>query len=347
MNFTRFTPLIALAVAATFTITGCTSTETPADTKTPTSDNKLTVYSGREEELVQPLIDIFEEQTGITVDVRYGDSAELGSLVLEEGDKTPAQVFFSQDAGVLGALADANMFVTLPSDITSLVPAGLTSTDDTWVGITGRARVIAYDSEKLTADEVPTSVDAFTEPEWRGRFAIAPSNASFQSFVTAYRVLKGEDAADQWVADVAANDPQIFEKNSAILQAVNDGVVETGLINHYYWYLASAESGEDNMRAQLSFPALGDPGSIVNVTGAGVLKSAANDADAFEFIRFLLSAEGQQYFVDETFEYPLVSGIEAPVGLPELSSLVNEKLDLADLSSLAETQALLQKHGLI
>lgn len=346
---THTTPLLAIAAAASLALAGCSTSaaEKDASTQALTSDGALTVYSGREEALVQPLIDMFAEQSGIDVSVRYGDSAELGALVLEEGQNTPAQVFFSQDAGVLGALSDADLFTTLPADITDLVPAGLTSTDDTWVGVTGRARVIAYDSEKLSAGEVPTSVDAFTEPEWKGRFAIAPSNASFQSFVTAYRVLNGEDAADRWVQAIAANDPQIFEKNSAIVQAVNDGVVEAGLVNHYYWYRAAAELGAGNMRAQISFPEQGDAGSIVNVTGAGVLRGAENDEDAFEFVMFLLSNEAQQYFVDETFEYPLVAGVNAPAGLPELSTLVNEQLDLADLSSLAETQALLQKYGLI
>ena len=296
---------------------------------------------------MQPLIDLFEEQSGIEVEVRYGNTAELGATLLEEGDSTPAQVFLAQDAGALGALSDAGLFATLPTETTDAVPAGFTSTDDTWVGVTGRARVIAYDGEKMSAAEVPTSVDAFTEPEWSGRVGVAPTNASFQAFVTAYRVLNGEDAADKWVADLVANNPVIFDNNRAILAAVNDGVVDAGLINHYYWYAQAAETGAENMRAQLSYPEAGDAGSIVNVTGAGVLKGAAKDADALEFVDFLVSAEAQQHFVDETFEYPLIEGVDAPAGLPALDSLVNPDLDLADLESLADTQALLSKHGLI
>ncbi|KFF59399.1 iron ABC transporter substrate-binding protein [Cryobacterium sp. MLB-32] len=339
-------PLAALVAGVTaLALVGCSTTASPGTSSE--ADGAITLYSGRDEVLVQPLIDMFEEQSGITVDVRYGNTAELGATLLEEGDRSPAQVFLAQDAGALGALSDAGLFATLPAETTNEVPAGFTSTDDTWVGVTGRARVIAYDAEKMSAAEVPTSVDAFTEPEWNGRLAIAPTNASFQAFVTAYRVLNGEDAADKWVAALAANNPVIFDNNRAILAAVNDGVVDAGLINHYYWYAQAAETGAENMRAQLSYPEAGDAGSIVNVTGAGVLKGAATDADALALVDFLVSPTAQQYFVDETFEYPLVAGIDAPAGLPTLDSLVNPDLDLADLESLADTQALLATHGLI
>ena len=342
--------LAVLAGVAVFALAGCAVPAQPTDGETTSSlvsDSAFTLYSGRDEKLIQPLIDIFEQQSGITVDVRYGNTAELGALLLEEGEQSPAQVFLSQDAGALGALSNAGLFSTLPEAVTSAVPAGFTSTDDSWVGVTGRARVIVYDGQEMTADEVPASVDAFAEPEWAGRFGIAPSNASFQAFVTAYRVLNGEDAADAWVTAVAANDPQIFENNRAVLAAVNDGIIDAGLINHYYWFAQAAETGEENMRAQLSYPEAGDAGSIVNVTGAGLLRSGVTDADALTFIAFLVSPEAQQYFVDQTFEYPLIDGIEAPEGLPPLDSLINPDLDLADLESLEVTQEMLSRHGLI
>lgn len=343
--------LIALGTTAALLLTGCTadpeSESAGQASDALVSDQSFTLYSGRDEELVAPLIEMFEEDSGIDVEVRYGNTAELGALLLEEGDKTPAQVFLSQDAGALGALSNAGLFTVLPDDITSAVPAAYTSTDDTWVGITGRARVIVYDSDQLTEADVPDTVDAFADPEWAGRFGIAPTNASFQAFITAYRVLNGEEAADEWVAAVAANNPQIFENNRAVLAAVEDGIIEAGLINHYYWFAQAAEAGAENMSAQLSYPKAGDPGSIVNVTGAGILKSGETDADALEFVRYLVSADAQQHFVDSTFEYPLIDGVDAPNGLPDLQSLANPDLDLADLESLAETQDLLSRYGLI
>jgi iron(III) transport system substrate-binding protein len=340
--------LTALSAVALL-LAGCAASS-PAETQAPTepvADGTFTLYSGRDEALVQPLIDRFTEETGIEVEVRYGNTAELGALLLEEGAATPAQVFLSQDAGALGALSKAGLFSTLPADLTDAVPAGFTSTDGSWVGITGRARVVVYDGERLTADELPDTVDGYVADEWTGRLAVAPTNASFQSFVTALRVLDGEDAAAAWVTALAGNSPQLFEGNTQILTAVNDGAVEAGLINHYYWYRAASEVGAENMRAQLKYLTAGDAGSIVNVTGAGILAGAAGDADALEFVRYLLSEAGQTYFVEQTFEYPLVPGVDAPEGLPSLESLLNPDLDLSDLDDLATTQQLLADAGLL
>jgi iron(III) transport system substrate-binding protein len=341
-------PLTALA-AVGLLLAGC-APAAPVDEEFPiesNADGQFTLYSGRDEELVQPLIDQFTQETGIEVEVRYGNTAELGALLLEEGDASPADVFLSQDAGALGALSRAGLFTTLPDDIAEAVPAGFTSTDGSWVGITGRARVVVYDGERLSADELPDTIDGYVTDEWSGRLAVAPSNASFQSFVTALRVLEGEDAAAEWVQALAGNSPQIFEGNSQILTAVDQGAVEAGLINHYYWFRAASEVGADTMRAQLKYLTAGDAGSIVNVTGAGILAGAETDADALEFVRYLVSEAAQTYFVEQTFEYPLVPGIAAPEGLPSLESLLNAQLDLSDLDDLATTQQLLADAGLI
>lgn len=340
MRSFRRVSLLAMPLAGLM-LAGCA---TPAEEE---SDAAFTLYSGRDEDLVQPLIDQFTDETGIEVEVRYGNTAELGSLLLEEGDATPADVFLSQDAGALGALSAAGLFETLPDDIADAVPAGFTSTDGSWVGLTGRARVIVYDGERLTADELPDTIDGYVTDEWEGRLGVAPTNASFQSFVTALRVLEGEEGAEAWAQALADNDPQIFESNIPILTAVNDGALEAGLLNHYYWFRQANEVGIENMRAQLKFLQAGDAGGIVNVTGAGVLQGAAENEDALAFIEYLLSEDGQRYFVEETFEYPLVPGIEAPEGLPSLESLVNPELDLSDLESLEQTQELLARVGLI
>ncbi|MBA4248423.1 MAG: iron ABC transporter substrate-binding protein [Microbacterium sp.] len=343
-------PLSFTALAAAgLLLAGCAAPAPSDDAMpvVPTADGQFTLYSGRDEELVQPLIDQFTEDTGIVVEVRYGNTAELGALLLEEGDATPANVFLSQDAGALGALSQAGLFTTLPDDVTSAIPAGFTSTDGSWVGVTGRARVVVFDGERYTADELPDTIDEYVSDEWNGRLAVAPSNASFQSFVTALRVLEGDDAAAEWVSALAANSPQIFEGNSQILTAVDEGAVELGLINHYYWFAAAAEAGAENMRAQIKFLTAGDAGSIVNVSGAGILSGSETDADALEFVRYLVSEAAQQYFVEQTFEYPLLPGVAAPEGLPSLESLITPGLDLSDLDDLATTQRLLADAGLI
>lgn len=310
------------------------------------ADGRVVLYAGRNENLVQPLIDQFEDETGITVEVRYDGTTALAALLLEEGGRTPADVFLSQDAGALGAVSRAGLFAVLPADVADAVPQGFTSADGTWTGITGRARVLVYDGREVTRDELPDSVLGLTDEQWRGRVGIPPTNASFQAFVTALRVLDGEDVARQWLTGMVAGDAQKYESNGAILEAVNSGRLDVGMINHYYWYQTAAEIGAESMRAQLYFLPGGDPGALLNVTGAGVLAGAAQDPDALALVRYLVSTQGQEYFVETTYEYPLVPGVEAPAGLPALADLRNPELDLSDLDSLQETVELIASVGL-
>lgn len=305
----------------------------------------LTVYSGRDEELVSPLIEEFQEASGITVEVRYAGTTELAAQLLEEGDATPAQVFLSQDAGALGLIAENGLFTTLPEELTSVVNPEYTSTDGSWVGLTGRGRVMVYDSETLSADEVPTDVTEFTTEEWSGRVGIVPSNASFQAFITAMRVLDGDDAALEWLDGMVANDAQIFEGNGDVLEAVNSGALEVGLINSYYW--ARQEQDPTTLRGQLQFGEPGTAAALVNVTGAGILTGAEGSAEAEEFIAYLLSEEGQTYFVEETYEYPLIEGLPGPEGLPGLDELGQPDIDLSDLSTLDRTVEIITEAGLL
>ncbi len=307
----------------------------------------LTIYSGRSEELVGPLFAQFTEQTGIEVAARYGDTAELAAQLIEEGDASPAQVFFSQDAGALGAASAAGILAPLPAGVADAVPSAYRSADDTWTGVTGRARVIAYDSEQVKADEVPQSVFDLTDAKWRGQVAIAPTNASFQSFVTAMRRAQGDDVTRAWLEGLVANDVQRFEKNGLILDAVDAGQAKLGLINHYYWYEKAAEVGADAMRAQIAFTAPKDPGSLVNVAGVGVLKTAADDPNAAAFVAFLLDPKTQQWFVENTSEYPLVPEVATKDGLPALSTLSGPDVALADLADLPGTLEMLTDVGLL
>ena len=362
MSFFARTRTLTLLVASTLALGACAAAEEPEVAAEETvvtqesaediavvagKDDYVILYSGREESLVQPLIDIFMEQSGVQVDIRYAGTSELAAQILEEGSQSPAAVFLSQDAGALGALGDAGLLETLPAQISDRVDPAFTSSDGSWVGVTGRARVLVYDSETVAPEDLPTDVDGIVAPQWSGKVGVAPANASFQSFVTAYRVMRGETAADQWVSGLVINDPQIYEKNSAILEAVNAGDIPLGLINHYYWYQMESERGADNMRAALYFLPAGDPAAVVNVSGVGILAAQSSDLDALTLVEFLVSDQAQQYFVKTTFEYPLVPGITSPEGLPPLSELASAGFDLSDLRTLADTQDLLRKYGLI
>ncbi len=308
----------------------------------------LTIYSGRGESLVGPLIERFREETGISVDVRYGDTAQMAAQIQEEGDRSPADVFLSQDAGALGAVAKAGLFAPLPGEVLALVPDAYRSASGLWVGVTGRSRVLAYDSQVLTPDDLPASVFDLTGPEWRGKVGVAPTNASFQAFVTAMRVQHGDDRARQWLVDLAANDPQIRENNVVIVSDIDEGRLEVGLVNHYYVFERADEAGVgvDELRVKLHFFPAGDTGALVNVSGVGLLAKAADDANARSFVEYLLSTAGQEYFADQTHEYPLVAGIALDPALPALDELEAPAIDLNDLDELAATVAMIQQSGL-
>jgi iron(III) transport system substrate-binding protein len=205
---------------------------------------------------------------------------------------------------------------------------------------------VIYDDRTLDAADLPTSIDGFTDPSWKGRIGWAPTNASLQSFVTAYRVLKGDEAAKAWLEGIQANEPKVYDGNDAVLAAVAAGEIEVGFVNHYYLMRQLAEQG-DEFPVRNHFLPAGDPGSLVNVAGAGILTTAPNPAGAQAFIDFLLSEESQGYFSTETFEYPLVDGIAADPGLPTLAEIESPAIDLSDLADLEGTLTLMQEAGVL
>src|ERR687891_672271 len=282
------------------------------------ADGKLTVYSGREEELVEPLFERFKEQTGIDVEVRYADSAELAATIAEEGENSPADVFFAQDAGTLGAVAGEGRLAELPEDVLERVPAEYRDPEGRWVGTSGRVRVVAYNTEELSEDELPDSIFDYTDPRWKGKIGLPPTNASFQAFVSAMRLQAGEERTREWLEGIKANDPKFYEKNTPVVEAVASGEIEVGFVNHYYLYLVKEEQPDAPVANH--FLEAGDPGALVNAAGVGIVEGT-DDRDAAErFVEFLLSEEGQRFYAEsaEEAEYPLVEGVEPREGLPPL-----------------------------
>jgi len=362
----RTTPIVVASLAALglFTLAACGGSETsentqPASTDLPSdtsvvasvasdpceiASGSLTVYSGRSEKLVADLYTQFTTDTGIDVEVRYGDSGELAGQILTEGNATPADVFFSQDAGALGAVSAADLFVELEESVLNRVAAKYRSELNTWVGTSGRARVVIFNPTLVATP--PTSIDDLVDPQWSGKIGFAPTNASWQSFVTALRVLRGEDEARTWLEAFAANNPVAYEKNGAVRDAVNAGEVALGLVNHYYLYEKIAAEGAENVVAQNQYLP-GDIGGLVNVAGIGVLKNSDNSAGSQCFASYLVSDTAQKFFVEKSFEYSLVEGIAPFDGLPTLEELDPPSIDLSDLQSIAETQELLNDVGLL
>ena len=310
-------------------------------------DDTLTVYSGRSETLMNPLLKDFAEESGLDVRVKYAGSAAIAATVLEEGENTPADVVFLQDPGSLGSLSDAGVFTKLSDDLLDMVAPAFRSPLGHWVGTSGRARTVVYNTSAINADlDLPDSIRDFTDPEWRGRVGWAPQNGSFQAFVTAFRIKWGEEAARAWLEGMKVNDPREYANNTTIVTAVGRGEVDVGFVNHYYLQRFLEEEGPD-FGARNHFLGKGDPGALVLVAGAGIVDGASNAKGAEEFLAFLLSEESQAYFSQNIKEYPLVAGVAADAGLPPLSSLDPPDIDLGSLSDLQGTLALLREVGVI
>lgn len=301
----------------------------------------LTLYSGRGESLVGPIIEQFEMATGIRVRVRYAGTAELAAAILEEGGRSPADVYYAQDAGALAALAESGALTQLPADIVSSVTEQFADASGRWVATSGRARVLIYSPERVP--NPPDSVFDLVNEEWRGRVGWAPSNGSFQAFVTAMRQIHGDAATEDWLRGMIANDVREYPKNSPQVQAVGDGELDIGLVNHYYLFRFTAE--DPDFPAANHFTDSGAAGGLINIAGVALLNASDNDDNALQFIRFLLSKEGQTYFREETSEYPVAAGVEARPELIPLADLNPPSLALTSLADLEGTLNLLREVG--
>lgn len=345
-----------LVLAAVFSsacdATGATLPEStpPASGSAPGDAGKLVIYSGRSESLVQPIIDQFEAATGVDVQVRYGSTPEMTGVLLEEGANSPADIFYAQDPGGLGAVQAAGLLQPLPETILTLVPERFRAESGEWVGVSGRARVVVYNTQRIAdpAAELPADIYDFINPHWSGRIGWAPTNGSFQAMVTGMRAMWGEEKTREWLQGMQANQPRVYEGNTPIVEAVASGEIDAGLVNHYYLYRFLAEKGE-SFGARNYFLPGGGPGSLIMVSGAGILDSAQNVESAHRFIEFLLSLPGQQYFASQTAEYPVIEGVALPASLPSLAELdaIAPEITLAELADLQGTQDLLIELGII
>jgi iron(III) transport system substrate-binding protein len=328
-------PFIALLLVMNLVLSACAQAVSA-------QEEKLVVYSGRSESLVGPIIEQFTAASGIKVDVRWGSTSELAATLLEEGRNSPADVFYAQDPGGMGAVYE--LLSPLPAGIGENVDPAFRDENDHWVGISGRARIVVYNTDRLSPADLPKDMWDYTKPEWRGRIGWPPTNASFQTMVTAMRQTWGEEKTREWLEGIMANQPVEYNNNTSLVSGVAAGEVDVGFTNHYYLYRFLREEG-DGFKARNYYMKDGGPGSLVMVSGAGVLNTSKNKEAAAKFIEFLLSPVAQQYFTSQTSEYPVVEGVLAPSDLPAISELNSAHLSLKDLADLRGTVDLLREVG--
>jgi iron(III) transport system substrate-binding protein len=335
---------ICLLAAAFFALTACQSTATTQ----PNDSGRLVIYSGRSEALVAPIIEQFVAATGIQVDVRYGSTSEMAATILEEGRNSPADIYYAQDPGALGALAARGSFAPLPAETVANVAPRFVADDNSWVGISGRARVVVYNTDMVDPADLPDDMWGFVEPEWRGRIGWAPTNGSFQAMLTGMRAVWGEEETREWLRGIQANNPVVYSNNTSTVTGVAAGEVAVGFVNHYYLYNFLAQEGE-GFKARNYFLPDGGPASLIMVSGVGILQTAPNAANAQRFVEFMLSVPAQQYFASRTNEYPVVDGIQLPPGLPPLAEIdaLAVDINLSDLADLSGTAQMLSELGIL
>jgi len=308
--------------------------------------NGLVLYSGQHEQTTQALVSAFEKQTGIQVTVRNGDEDQLAEQIMQEGSRSPGDVFYTENSPALMKLAGQHLLAPVDKATLAAVPSADSSPAGNWVGVTARISALVYNTNALKPSQLPTSVMDLANPKWAGKLGIAPGETDFQPIITSIADTHGSAAALAWLKGVKANaGSHIYPDNETLTSEVNSGQVEIGLINHYYWYRLRAGLGAGAMHSALHYFAPGDPGYVLNVSGAGILASSTHQAAAQKFLAFLISAAGQRIIAQsDSFEYPLRPGVAANSQLPPLSSLHPDPADtIAKLGDGSTALQLLQQ----
>jgi iron(III) transport system substrate-binding protein len=306
----------------------------------------LTIYAGRSQALVHPILEQFSKDTGIKIQVKYGDGTDLALGILEEGDNSPADIFYGQDVGAFGALKAENRLSELPQGILDKVKPAFRSPDGLWVGISGRQRVMVYNTDEINPNTLPKSVLDYAKPEWKNRLGVVPRSDGFPEFITALRLVRGEAFARQWLLQLKDTNPTLFVNNLSALAAVESGEIDVAFLNHYYLFRLLEERGE-GYKARNFYFSDGDLGGLFIVAAMAIMNTSKNRASAERFIEYMLQEKAQEYFTQKTKEYPLVEGVSADPGLQPLSEIEPPEIDLSDLTDLQGSLNLMRETGIL
>ena len=319
------------------------STEKPIETKEKVEISSIRVYSGRSEALVGDLFTMAEKELGISITVEYGKTDEMVTRMLTEGDQSPADVIFAQDAGHLGALSNRDMLAPLPQSLYSGIRQEYQDDNKRWLATSGRLRVLVYNSEKLSPQDLPKSLYELSDPKWKGRLGWAPSNGSFLSHLSGIRHAWGEEKTETWLKGVMANEPGVYPKNSPQVKAVDEGALEIGWVNHYYLHKLNKKTTPAN---NYTFPEKGDLGNVLMLAGMGIRKNTKNTEASQKLLTWMVSKTAQEWFVQKNYEYPTIPGVAYHPDVLPLAPENLAKIPQSHLADIGPTKALLKKLGL-
>jgi iron(III) transport system substrate-binding protein len=330
----------AMLVIAALALSACGSSATGGG-------SAITLYNGQHEQTTAALVAAFEKQTGIKVDVRTGDEAELGNQIMQEGSSSPADVFYTENTPVLEALRERGLLAPVAPSTLAAVPSRYDSAQGDWVGVSARVSVLVYNTSEIAASQLPGSILELAQPKWKGKLGFAPSETDFQPLITSIVKSDGAAAAERWLRGLEANS-KVYPDNETVVAQVNNGESAVGPINHYYWFRLRAEVGQGGLHSALHYFAPGDLGDLVDVSGAAVLRSSSHQAAAQKLLSFLVSRAGQETIAhSNSYEYPLRPGVAPAPGLRPFAQLSPAPLTPSELGDGSQALALEQKLGLL
>jgi iron(III) transport system substrate-binding protein len=311
--------------------------------------DKITVYSGQHPETVSALVAAFTKKTGIPVAVRSDDEGVLVSQIMQEGSHSPADVFITENTPPLVELQQQGLLAKVNASTLAKTSAKYSSAQKKWEAVSARVSTMVYNTNDLKPSQLPTSILGLADPQWKGKLALAPGETDFQPIVTAVAARYGKARALKWLEGIRSNaSKHIYPDNETLVAEVNSGQAELGVINHYYWYRLRDELGASKIHSAEHFFAPGDPGYVIDISGAGVLASSSHQAEAQEFLAFLVSKQGQDLIAhDESYEYPLGSGVKTAKPLVPFSTLKPDPITIAQLGNGSGAIALLRQASLL
>ena len=293
----------------------------------------LVVYNAQHEQLLKEIAPEFTKETGIKVELRNGQDLTLSNQIVQEGKASPADVFLTENSPAMSQVEAAGLFDKLPDSLVAPIPAQYRPRSGLWTGFVARSTTLVYNTDQVKPADLPASILDLAKPEWKGRIAFSPTGADFQAIVAAMIDLKGEAAAKAWLEGLKANG-KVYDGNNLVLEAVNSGQVQVGIVYHYYWERDRKENGDVSDHSAQYYFTGGDPGAFVSVSGAGILESSDMKTEARKFIAFLVGEKGQQILADSyALEYPLNPKVQLEGVQKKFSELQPPNVNVSDLDA--------------